>query len=615
MPIKTKPVTNRSVGATDLRDHGVAVYNGYCRSLKPWRDPQTGRDYIYAGIFTTPALVVQLDIATGRCRQFALPAPCCWPWGLEFTMEGHVLVTSCDGSLCRLDPQTGKVWITAQTGHWLWDITRGADGKFYLATSQETRLFRYDAVTEKVEDLGRMDPKLKALRTVVDGGDGYIYGSLGIAATQVVAYQIATGRVTPLLPKADCGPDFPGLARHADGQLYARSVAGNFFRLAHGAAFPEKKMRALQPVPTRLPDGRAIRVVDPEIVCVGEGKQTKHFELKYRGDGSGIFHLAAGPNQTVYGSTIMPLYLFRYTPRTDKLENLGRGAPDNGEAYSFGHCDGKLYYGCYSLGNLMCYDPAKPWHRDKPGAMKWKDNPRIITQLGTGHNRPRAMCIDSQKRIWIAGNPEYGARHGGLGCYDIVRKKYYNNPVVIRDQSIWALAADSTGNVIYGGTTIGRGSGMDPVTKEAHLIAWDTRRQKLLWKQVAIPGVTSYSNLLFHQGKLYGSTGSKPFSFFCFDPQKRAMDYVVSPEISGAREQSMCLGPDGNIYGITWMVLFRWQPETGQVAELYRCLGEDAKPFGGSLFHRGAVIINGRYYFSCGSKVMSVQLPLEKKLL
>ncbi|MEI8062785.1 MAG: WD40 repeat domain-containing protein, partial [Verrucomicrobiota bacterium] len=165
-------ISNPLASAIDLRDHGVAVYNGYCRSLKPWRDPVTGRDYIYAGIFTTPALVVQLDVATGRCRQFALPAPCCWPWGLEFTMEGHVLVTSCDGSLCRIDPSTGKVWVTAQTGHWLWDITRCADGKFYLATSQETRLFRYDAGTEKVEDLGRMDQKLKALRTVVDGGDG-----------------------------------------------------------------------------------------------------------------------------------------------------------------------------------------------------------------------------------------------------------------------------------------------------------------------------------------------------------------------------------------------------------------------------------------------------------
>jgi len=581
----------------NLQDHGVAVYNGYCRSAKPWRDPKTGRDYIYCGIFTTPSLVVQLDVATGRCRQFPMPPQCSGPWGLEFTMEGHVLITSCDGSLCRLDPQTGKMWVTAKAGHWIWDIARGADGKFYLATSPETRLFRYDAVTEKIEDLGRMDPKLKYLRSVADGGDGYVYGGLGIEHTQVVAYHIATGRVTPLLPKADCGKDFARVGRGEDGQTYARAVTGNTYRLAHGAAFPVEKVKFAAPT---LPDGRTISTIDPEIICVGD----RRYPLKYKSDGSGIFHLAAGPNQTVYGSTIMPLYLFRYTPKTKKLVNLGRGAPDNGEAYSFGHVDGKLYYGCYSFGSLMCYDPAKPWNKD----MKWKTNPRLVTNLGTGHNRPRAMIVDSQKRIWIAGNPEYGAYHGGLGCYDTVSKKYVNQPVVIPNQSIWSLAADSTGDIIYGGTSIGRGSGTDPVTKEAHLIAWDARRRKLLWKQVAIPGVTNYSNLLFHNGKLYG-TASKPFVFFCFDPKKRVMDYVVPSEISGAREQSMCLGPDGNIYGITWMVLYRWRPETGKIEEVYRCMGDDAKPFGGSLFHRGAIIIDGRYYFSCGAKVMS--LPVE----
>lgn len=575
----------------DLRDHGVAVYNGTARSCKPWRDPATGRDYIYCGIFTTPGLVVQLDVATGQCRQFRLPAGCTAPWSMAFTMEGHILVTSCDGQLLRIDPAAGKVWTTANIGHWTWDITRAADGKFYLATSSEARLFRYDAVTEKVEDLGRLDEKLKYLRTVAAGNDGYVYGALGIEFSLAVAYHIASGRVTALLPKA--GPSFPGFVRGQDGQLYVRSMDGHTYRLAHGEAFRQKK--DVRPAPLTLPDGREIQVLDPEVVRVG----TRHFPLKYRSDGTGIFHLAAGPNNTVYGSTIMPLYLFRYTPKTDKLENLGRGAPDNGEAYSFGHCDGKLYYGCYSYGSLMCYDPAKPWNSD----MKWKSNPRLVTNLGKGHNRPRAMCIDAKKRLWIAGNPEYGGRHGGLGCYDIPKKKYVNTPIVIPDQSLWCLASD--GDTLYGGTTIGRGSGMDPVTKEAYLIAW---KKKLLWKKVAIPGVTTYNNLLFHAGKLYGTTGTKPFHFFCFDPRKRTMDYVIESQISGVREQSICLGPDGYIYGITWMVLFRWHPKTGKIEEVCRCMGEDAKPYGGSLFHRGAIIINGRYYFSCGSHVMSVKL-------
>ena len=219
------------------------------------------------------------------------------------------------------------------------------------------------------------------------------------------------------------------------------------------------------------------------------------------------------------------------------------------------------------------------------------------------------MCVDRRKRIWVAGNPEYGARHGGLGCYDTVRRKYVNRPVVIPDQSIWALRRRCTCDILYGGTINGRGSGMASVTKAAHLFAWDTRRQKLRWKQVAIPGVTEYLNLLWRDGKLYGTTG-KPFSFFCFDPQTRAMDYVVPSEISGCREQSVCFGPDGNLYGITWMALFRWRPETGQIEVLYRCAGEEAKQQpGGSLFHRGAVNVGDRFYFSSGAKVMSLRLP------
>ena len=612
----------RLTRAADLRDHGIAVYSGSMLSIRPWRDAETGRDYVYCGINGTPSLIVQVDVANGRCRTFRLPEPCSGPWGIDFALDGHLLVTSCCGRLCRIDPRSGKVWITANPGHWLWTIDRGADGKFYLGSSSECRLFRYDAGTEEVEDLGQLDDGQKYLRGVVDGDDGYVYCSIGCTAAQVVAYHIATGRVTSLLPKSEAGPGFQQVSRGEDGRLYIRTIRDKCYYLAHGQAFPIGDTEARRMIrkypwgfPTSLPDGRPVTKVDPDAIRVGEGPKAKIIPLKYRTDGANIFHLAEGPGEAVYASTIMPLYLLRYTPATRKLENLGRGAPDNGEAYSFGHCDGKLYYACYSYGNLMCYDPAKPLHKDPPGAMRWKSNPRLISQLGKGHNRPRAMCVDGKKRVWIGSFPEYGMFHGGLGCYDTVRREYVNRPVVIRDQSIISLTSDPSGDIIYGGTSIGRGSGTDPVTEEAHLFAWDARGQKLLWKRVPIPDVTGILNLLYLDGKLYGTTGGAVrgnFSFFRFDPQSRAMDYVIPSKISGVREQSMCLGPDGNIYGITWITLFRWHPETGKIEVLYRCSPRESKRYpGGSLFHRGAVIIGDRLYFSCGPKVMSLRIPLE----
>lgn len=605
--------------ANDLRDHGIAVRSGSCLSIKPWRDAATGRDYVYCGIISTSSLVVQVDVGTGRCRSFRLPKPCEGPWGIECTLDGHLLVTSVSGHLCRIDPRSGKTWITADTGHWLWTVARGADGKFYLGSSSDCRLFRYDAATEQVEDLGQLDGTQKYARGILDGGDGYVYCSIGCTAAQVVAYHIATGRVRAVLPKSEVAPDFHQLSLGQDGSPRVRTARGKMYRLAHGQAFPadnspeHRRFARKYPwgLPPTLPDGRPVTRLDPDAVRVGEGADAKTTPLKYKTDGANIFHLARGPNDTVYASTIMPLYLLRYTPATRKLENLGRGAPDNGEAYSFGHCDGKLYYACYSYGNLMRYDPTKPLHRDPPGAMKWKDNPRLIAPLGKGHNRPRAMCVDSRKRVWIGSFPEYGLLNGGLGCYDTVRGKYHNNPIVIPGQSIIALTADASGDVIYGGTSIVAGSGTDPVTKEAHLFAWDARRQKLLWKQVPIPGTTGILNLLWHEGKLYGSTGNS-YSRFRFDPLSRTMDYNLPLKISAIREQSMCMGPDGNIYGITWMALFRWRLQTGKIEVLSRCMGRQAKRYsGGSLFHRGAVLIDGRLYFSCGPHVMSMRVPLE----
>lgn len=587
-----------------LINHGIAVYNGHCRSFKTWRDAETGRDYVYCGILSTTSLVVQVDVATGKSKSFYMPPPTGGPFGMEVTLEGHLLVTSTCGRLARIDPKTGKSWIVANTnGNWIWRIERGADGKYYIATSPQCRLFRYDANTDKLEDLGRVSKSQVYLRRVACGNDGYVYCSVGVSASQVVAYHIATGTMKELLPKKDVAPYFLDDFGHGrDGQIYVRTNRGHSYRMEHGAIFPAPNApRELSGYWQWLPDGTPVTRVDPDAIRVGK----KVIPYTYKTGGANIFHLAEGPNKTVYGSTIMPLYLLRYTPATKKLENLGRGGPDNGEAYSFGHCDGKLYYATYSQSFLMEYNPAKPWHKDLPGAQKWKTNPKLLGYLGIGNHRPRAMTIDhAQKQVWVGGFAEYGYRHGGLACYDIRKKKLTTFDKIIPDQSIDALAAGE--DVLYGGTNIGRGSGgLEPNTTTAQLFAW---KKKVLWKLQPFPGVKSTENLLHRAGKLYGTMGMK---WFRFDPATRTMDYVIDSKISAARPHSMCFGPDGNIYGITWMVMFRWHPETGQVDELYRVMGDDAKPFGGSLFHRGAILIDGRLYFSCATKVMSLPVSYE----
>ncbi len=608
-----------SVGASDLQDHGIAVYNGACHSMKAWRDAETGRDYVYSFINSALSVVVQIDVETGESKTIPLPAGCAGPRGTAFTLEGHILVASTCGRIARVDPKAGKSWIVADAGKWLWTMDRGADGKFYVGGSPDSQLYRFDAETGKIEDLGSLGLGQMYLRKIVCGSDGYVYCSIGCTASQVVAYHIATGKMKALLPKKDVLPYFIDVfGRGSDGQLYVMANNGSGYRLQHGEAFPLGKkhdiVKLLKVIPywvgyVELPDGRPVIPLDPDAIQIGEGPKAKVIHYTYQTAGTSIFHMAPGPDDTMYGSTIMPLYLLRYSAKSKKLENLGRGAPDNGEIYSFGHCDGKLYYANYPSANLMVYDPAKPWHKDPPGRMKWKTNPKWLGYLGTGNCRPRAMTIDPQKRVWVGGFPEYGYRHGGLACHDIKKKKLKVFDKVIPDQSIDVLVADDTGDFIYGGSNITRGGGMEPNTKHAYLFAWDTRKNKVAWKVTVSPEMTGVSNLLYRDGKLYGT---HKFHFFCFDTKTRKMVYEFPSEISGPRGHAMYFGPDGNIYGMTWMTMFRWRPESGQIEVLAKCIGEEARPFdGGSLFHRGAKIQDGRFYFTCGPKVMSMKLPLE----
>jgi hypothetical protein len=605
-----------------LIDHGAAVFNGSAQSHRATRDPVNGRDYVYVGLNCTPALIIQIDVLTGKSKQFDLPAGCSSPWSIAFTLDGDLLVTTVgNGSIVRINPRTGKMRVVAVVKAWPWHIDRGPDGLFYIATSPSAQIFRFDAVTEKLEELVNYKHLDNYARVVYPQNDGYIYTSIGCVKSQVVAYNMATGKSESILPKNEIGPDFHGVGRGLDGQVYAyTSTNKNSYRLAGGQAYRVDKpngseIHAGHPwgqfALPRLPDGRAVRKLDPDAVEIGDEKSSKIISYAgYKTAGTGIFHLAEGPNETVVASTIMPLYILRYTPKTKKLENLGRGAPDNGEAYSFSHCDGKLYYGCYSLGSFMMYDPAKPWNKDKPGQMKWESNPKYISNLGKGHNRPRAQCVDSKKRIWVAGMPEYGQRSSGLFSYDTISGKTHNTPVVIEDRSIMSLVGDTNQDVVYGGMDVNRGTGVAPAKGDAVIFAWDGAKQKMLWKKAPVAGENGIINLLFRDGKLYGTSRMK-FTFFCFDVATRKTIYATPSTISACREQSMCWGPDGNIYGITYTTLFRWIPQTGVIENIYHQTAEEAaKETSGSLFHRGAVIIDKRLYFSCGSHVMSLPLPL-----
>lgn len=597
----------------DLRDHGVPVKQGLVLAVRTGRD-HLGRERIYVSINAGPYVFVSIDPSTGRST-YCLSAPdATGPWDMAMASRGRVLVTSVGGHLSVFDPAEpdAGLRVIAKIDEWAWCITPAGDGWFYLGTQPNAQLFRFNIDHARLESLGRVASDGGAIRLMQAGEDGFLYMMVGFTAAQVYARRLSDGSTSPTLPADEVVPGGHTLGRGNDGAIYARSAKGNHYRLRNGAALLIDKHAFPGFAPERLASGEAIRYSDPDMLVIGEGPAERRLPIEYETAGAGIFHIAPGPNNDLYGSSIMPLYLFHYDPAGDTLTNLGRGAPETGEIYSFGHVDGKLYYATYGgEGSFLVYDPKSPWRTGK-GFHDWHYNPRVISVLGTGHCRPRALHIDARKRVWVGSYAEYGKHNGGLYCYDIASDTYHNNPLVVPGQSICALTADDQARFVYGGTDTTPGSGAQPITKEGQVFAWDPEARRVAWSLVPVEGETTVPNLLFIDGKLYGTTRPKG-SFFELDPRTRQVTRMTRSEVSDANEQSMGVAADGNIYGTTWPALFRWRPG-GDVETLAFVWGDEVKHYAGAIFRGGGAIVGDRIYFKSHTHLLSMKLPLEHRL-
>jgi hypothetical protein len=138
----------------------------------------------------------------------------------------------------------------------------------------------------------------------------------------------------------------------------------------------------------KLRDGRVVTSFARGRFTLLEPKTGKSVErtFQYAGNGDHIFMVGVGPSNCVYGSTALPLEVFRYSPAAKRSEHLG--AMPGGEVYSMLEHEQKLYL-CYYGGAVMnLYDPAKPFWKFGVGN---DANPITFGGVGDGHLRPRAM--------------------------------------------------------------------------------------------------------------------------------------------------------------------------------------------------------------------------------
>ena len=512
--------------------------------------------------------LVQVDPDTGEARQFNAPqGP--GAWALIAGPDGKIYLGTWDGALIlRFDPKQPDKGIEvvgkpSPTEEYLWQYDTGKDGKLYACTYPQAKLVSFDPKSGAMEDLGRVHPTEMYSRTLAVGPSGKVFVGIGPEKGDLVVFDPATKQHRSLLTpevRAASGwsnaGGFVGVSRRSDGNVYAE-FGTNLMRcdeesLSRVASAPERpKMK--------LHDGRVITAFERGKFTVLDPASGKSVErtFKYAGNGDHIFVVGVGPSNCVYGSTVMPLEVFRYDPRANASEDLG--AMPGGEVYSILEDRQKLYL-CYYGGSVMnLYDPAKGFWKFGSEA---DCNPVSFGGVGDGHLRPRAMIRGPGDLIYVGSEPPYGQLGGAMGVWDPRQNKTVENyRHIVTNQSIVSLAWEPKSRLIFGGSATVGGGGTRPTETEAKFFAFDPKQKKKVFEAALVSGATKYPATFAAAGKVFTSVGDKLLEF---DPQ--AMKVVKTIPLPGAQvEISLGQSRTGKLVGLTTKGVYVLDPQKGEL--------------------------------------------------
>jgi hypothetical protein len=390
------------------------------------------------------------------------------------------------------------------------------------------------------------------------------------------------------------------LVKGKDGRIYSKlSPSDQWSLVEEGKKLVEVPPSSVPWVTKALPDGRVFHSVENNILRIENPvtKEKKEIQLQYEAAGAYIFLVGTGPDGNIYGSSMLPLRLFIFDPHSQSLTNLGKASRVNGEVYSMGSLDGKLYLCSYPEARLSVYDPGKPVRfGDDEDA-----NPRDLGPMGGDLYRPRAMIAGPRGRVYVGGYPDYGLLGGAIGVYDPMRneKRVYRH--IIRNQSIASLAYVEKFDVIVAGGSISGGTGTHAVEKEAKLMLWAPKHEKKIFEIVPVPKAKTILSLaVTAEGLLYGITDNE--KVFAFDPDKKEIRKIFDLGFKDPREISLQLGPDSRLYGLAKKAIFFIDPRSDQVS----LVTEPSVPI-----HSGMAMLGRKIYFGSGANLYEFEIPVE----
>jgi len=581
--------------------HGVNWINSYVgkdKFAKPSILTVMGQD---GGNF----FVLEIDPNSGRFLQFFPDANnCSYPTAKFLSKTGKLYIGSAyGGDLFIYDPNTRKLQlcgnINGENAAMPCGMTEDDQGRIWIGSYPGADLTSYDPETGKFNHFGRMDES-DMYAYPYSNKDGKIAVKIKTLKPHVIILDPNSGTKYTAGPVIEAGSGSLDVIKALDGWLYIRSTMGKFRLEGFNAVEVNDLPSPIEP--PALPDGQQFEIIHSSdktrrmlIMKPSDGK-IKTFNLPYETTGSRIAYLAKGSDDTIYGSSTVPMHLFRYDTKTTEFFDLGTCSGTTGELCSTAVMDSKMYLFANNGAYFSVYDPAIPYRFGKdPNA-----NPRDLGRIDPISCKPRSALAGPMQKIWVASIPDYGKYGGPLSYFDpkTGEKKSYQ----MGNASCFTLAEIAEQGLIAIGMHIEGGIGTQPKADFAAMLLWDYKTEKKIWEGTLDKNIFAYNSLLrASNGILYGTALDKENSstLFAFDPAGKNFTRRIRLAAAKALDLSLMQGPDGKLYGFTDNYLYTADPMSLDYKVLYTSKG---------LFEVPGPIIDKDIYFASGQKLMAIRL-------
>ncbi|WP_239632282.1 hypothetical protein [Paenibacillus sp. H1-7] len=578
----------------------------------------SGRTIAYATLSGIPAKLLVIDVDSGSVlKQIAVEDKIGSTTytgehlrGLAVQPDGTVYMAGTPTNLFKYIPGEDEVhFVKKLPGSSVFDLKNGPEGVLIGGSYNKNEFFEFHIPTGVVTNLGGATPEeFYAYSVAYDGLRNDTYIGIGSHA-HLIRYDRDTGQKTEIqLPAKYASAQFvwdmsvvedklfmrlsPGATVAMDLQTgqFDESDAAITSRLISPKSPDENKVYftassdlgyydfgtkqyTLLPIDTLIDaNGLAFaRLSDPQfpgnsLVGIMEGRlfkynpqtgKIKNELLPIDGEPSGLHTAAKANDGVIHTSAFLSGGNAMYDPVTGNRQEYSRQTvgveqtvPGTQTDRIYSYKD-KIYYVAYTGMRVYEYDQSLPWNRQDPN----HPNPKYIFTASDVGNQDRGLAgviMPEEGKLVIGTIPKYGFLGGALVIYDLEtreREVYWN---VINQQSVTAVTYKD--GLIYGGSNVWGGLGINPTETEAKLFIWDVEKKEKVFETVPVPGKKGITELIVGpDGMIWGSAEG---DLFIFDPVTRQVVHrqnLVSRSYSSAavwRDAQFEIGTDGNVYGV-----------------------------------------------------------------